>query len=552
MPYLSRKSKFFILFFVMVFILTAVGHIIFPSEFPFKYLSNFLYSGIILAWVFTVRRRVTTGWIKEYLTMGGFVLILLFIIDIVRQVYLTGNSALNRMLMYLYYFPITMIPLISFLLALRTGKGEEYKSSKLEKFLIVLCFALQFFIMLNDFHMKVFNINEYNEFVQDYSYGPGYVLIIAWCVILALAGLAVLTIRCRTSSSKKLWWVPIMVAGLGYGPSIVYLINGGKMPEIYGKPIFSFQELYSFIFIGMWESCLRIGLIASNSDYDYMFKMTKMGAVIADTEGNIRYMADDAVVIMRKEVSQAAEGEVIIPDKNHRIKGKKISGGTMLWVEDHSVVNDLNDRLAEAVSTLSEENSLLEMENEIKSQKQSIETRTKLYDRISEKIRPQLNRINEIIKNIEDKKTDMSEGIKSCTVLGAYVKRISNLTILNEQFGTLKLEELRYAVRESLENLSGNGVDCMVSGNKTDIECRGELVLYAYDFFERAVEMAVPDVKTISCILSGDKGLRMDILMDTPTKIPELSMFDDKPKGTKVEILKEEEGIFLRFVEEVA
>jgi hypothetical protein len=63
--------------------------------------------------------------------------------------------------------------------------------------------------------------------------------------------------------------------------------------------------------------------------------------------------------------------------------------------------------------------------------------------------------------------------------------------------------------------------------------------------------MAVPDVRTISCILSGEKGLKMDILMDTPTRIASMDDFKDKPQGVKVEILNEEEGIFLRFVKEV-
>ena len=552
MPYLSRKSKLFIFLFIIVAAFTAFAYLVFPSEFPINQLSSFMYTGLILVWIFTVRSRVTIGWIKEYLTMGGFILILLFIIEVVRQIYLSGDETLNRMLWYLYYFPITMIPMISFFLALRTGKEEEYKGSKLERFLIFLCFFLQIFIMLNDFHMKVFDIRTYTETEQDYSYGWGYIVLMAWCVVLTLAGLTVLIIRCRNSSARKMWWVPILVASLGYGLAFVYFLFGGNMPRINDRPLFNFQEIYSFIFVGMWESCLRIGLIASNSDYDDMFKMTHMGAMITDSDANIRYMADDAVVVMRKEIKAVSLGGIITPDRNHRIMGKQISGGTMLWVEDHSVVNRLNDKLAEAVTSISEENSLLEMENEIKSQKQSIETRTRLYDRISEKIRPQLNSINDIITKIENKEMDMAEGIKSCTVLGAYVKRISNLTILNEQYGKLKLEELRMAVRESLENLSGNGVDCMVSGNKTGIECKGSHILYAYDFFERAVELAVPDVRTISCILSGEKGLRMDILMDTPRVIPDPEDFADKPEGINIEILKEEEGIFLRFVEEVA
>ena len=105
MPHLSRKSKLYIFLFLAAFAGTAAGHLFFPEEFPVNGISSFVFSGIILVWIFTVRSRVTVGWIREYLTMGGFILILLYIIEIVREVYLNGYPVFNRMLFYFYFFP---------------------------------------------------------------------------------------------------------------------------------------------------------------------------------------------------------------------------------------------------------------------------------------------------------------------------------------------------------------------------------------------------------------------------------------------------------------
>ena len=115
-----------------------------------------------------------------------------------------------------------------------------------------------------------------------------------------------------------------------------------------------------------------------------------------------------------------------------------------------------------------------------------------------------------------------------------------------EHFKYLKLEELRYAIRESLENIRLLGVDANVSGIKADTEFEGELLIFAYEFFETTIEAALPDVETISCILLGEDGLRLEILMDTPFEIPDYSNFNTESHGLKVEVLHEDEGVYVR------
>ena len=61
------------------------------------------------------------------------------------------------------------------------------------------------------------------------------------------------------------------------------------------------------------------------------------------------------------------------------------------------------------------------------------------------------------------------------------------------------------------------------------------------------MEAAFPGVETISCILLGNDGIRLEMLMDTPAGLPDFSQFDLTRFGGSIEVLHEEEGIYVRF-----
>ena len=301
------------------------------------------------------------------------------------------------------------------------------------------------------------------------------------------------------------------------------------------------------MYIGMWESLLRIGLIPSNSDYDDIFRLANVKAAIADTENQLKYMSNDAVKLNQKEILQAVQGKTIKLDENRRVKAKSLETGSVLWIEDLTTVNELNTSLQDAIDRAQEENSLLEIENEIKAEKQIIDVRNRLYDRISMRTRTQLELIERIIEKAEVLNEDRTSALRRCAVLGAFIKRQANLSILAEQYKTLKLEELRFAIRESLENVKLLGVDANVSGIKAETEFDGELLLFVYEIFEAVLEAAFPGVETISCILHGNDGIRLEVLMDTPAGLPDFSKFDLERYGGKIEVLHEEEGVYVRF-----
>ncbi|MBP5533157.1 MAG: hypothetical protein J6X68_04245 [Lachnospiraceae bacterium] len=509
-------------------------------------LNTIMFIGITVTWIITVQRRVTDRKLRRYLVFGGTAIIALFIMRLIRWILFSRIFVVDRYFWYAYYIPTTILPFLSLLLALNVGREAEIRSKKTEKTLIAIWICLIVMILTNDLHNFVFKIGGYYDGTLNYKYNYGYYVVIAWCVLLTAVSFVTLIIRSRTSVSKELALIPAYISMFFVTFLLIYIIRGGKSPTILGRKLYNFQEIYALVYIGLWEASLRIGLIPSNSDYDDIFGLSTINAAIAGMEGKIKYRSDLAEEITEDEIARAENGEEVFLDENRVIRVQSIPVGKVAWVEDHTTINELNAGLKDALDRISEENNLLEMENEIKGQKASIEVRNKLYDKISFRTQWQLKKIEEILEKVELSGEDPDEAIKLCSVFGAYAKRQANLSIMAEHFKYLKLEELRYAIRESLENIRLLGVDANVSGIKADTEFEGELLIFAYEFFETTIEAALPDVETISCILLGEDGLRLEILMDTPFEIPDYSNFNTESHGLKVEVLHEDEGVYVR------
>ena len=139
----------------------------------------------------------------------------------------------------------------------------------------------------------------------------------------------------------------------------------------------------------------------SNSDYDDIFGLSTINAAIAGMDNKIKYRSNLAQEITEDEIARTENGEEVFLDENRVIRVQTIPVGKVAWVEDHTTINELNAGLKEALDRISEENNLLEMENEIKTQKASIEVRNKLYDKISNRTQYQLKKIEEILEKVE-------------------------------------------------------------------------------------------------------------------------------------------------------
>ena len=132
MPYISKKSRKFILIFGIALILSELEQVFnfvggrlqaFLQE-----LNTIMFIGITVTWIITIQRRVTDKILRSYLVLGGSAIIALFIMRLIRWILFSNIFVVDRYFWYAYYIPTTMLPFLSLLLSLNVGREARNKS----------------------------------------------------------------------------------------------------------------------------------------------------------------------------------------------------------------------------------------------------------------------------------------------------------------------------------------------------------------------------------------------------------------------------------------
>jgi hypothetical protein len=222
-------------------------------------------------------------------------------------------------------------------------------------------------------------------------------------------------------------------------------------------------------------------------------------------------------------VIRSDDGEAVFVSQNYtpvsegfRIQDRPISGGSVSWAEDLRDVTALNERLESVTQELEGENELIRQENEIRAERISYETKNRLYDRISEDLRPQAEKMQTMLSSAAGGGEAFSEYLPKIAVLGAYIKRRGNLILNAEESGMLSSDELALAIRESFEYLT-------LSGKTAELRFDGEamlpapLCLLAYELFETAFENSFDSISACdAAIEAAPESFALKLALDAP------------------------------------
>lgn len=473
-----------------------------------------LYIGLFAVWGVSVHRRVMQHQVRRWLVAVSALLVLWMILREFRW-HLVQNPVLLRLLWYSYHIFTLLIPLLALLVSLSLGKPEDYRLPKRALALVPPTAGLILLVMTNDLHQCVFRFPNHAAVwgETDYSYAPGFYILLGWGVACAVAAFAIMLSKCRLPHTRRFLWLPL----LPFGAALLYIILYALRLPFAVHTLGDVAVLNGLLFTAFFESCIQSGLIQSNSRYFELFRACgDISAQIVDVDYTVRYAAEGAAALTREDMERAAAAAVILPN-GKRLHNMPVRGGRAIWTEDISELLALREAPEERRAELRERNDFLRCEYEKEREHRLAVEQNRLYDLLQNKTQSQLDRIRDLANSYQQAENEDEKRriIARIVVLGSYVKRRKDFVLSMDTAANLPEAKLSSAFGESFRSLALLGIQggWLVRTGRDYLP--GELLTQAYDFFESVVE-SIPEAARYLSVRVGvfNGSLRIAVTVD--------------------------------------
>lgn len=506
---LLRKRKYGVVLLVAVLMICAVcARVAARYGYYAEMLSivrALIYIGLLAAWGISVQTRIIQTQVRRYLLVIAGLMLLWLTLRTVK--YNTYHMTTERFLWYGYYLPMLFIPVLAVLVALSLGKPENYRLPKWTHFLYLPSALLFLLVLTNDLHQFVFFFPTGVLSTREYDYGIGYYVVLAWMVLCAAAALVIILAKCRIPQSRRYLWLPVVPFALALGYCAAYIKGVYWVWLLAGDLTVSMCLIITAIF----ESCIQCSLIQSNTHYAELFHASTIGALITDRDFSVACAAENARSVDSQTLMAAAESPVVTAD-GIRISEAPIRWGHVFWEDDISPMLAVLKELDDTREELQSYGSILQAENAQKARRKKLEEQERLYRAMQEKAAAPAVRLSNLAKALQGvQDADAARFLLwKMTVIGAYLKRRSNLIFLADRDGMVPVSEVALCLNESMDNLRLHVRRC-ASRLDFEGELRLETAAALYDFFEAAIELAMDDLsgaaanvtrKEDACVLS--------------------------------------------------
>ena len=470
-----------------------------PSSVPFL-AGQIICVGLVLIWMISVRWRIVRTYARRAMVTMAFFMIMWFLLRFARYRAFFAEPDIRRYIWYCYYIPQIIVPLIAFFATLHMRKTDRDEINPAWNFLPIFAILIIITIISNDYHQLAFIFPDGEIWDSDNcKRGPIYIVAISWMFILTLATIVSLYLMNSVENNRKNVLVPMgfLIGGICYG---FWYVNGPIfLPH---RPV-EVAEGLCFFFILIMESCIRAGLLPSNMKYEKCFRESTLSLKILDNDDNVVYKSRNSIDIDKKYLDIAKEKSIFI-NPDIKLCSNEVNGGRIYWTENFVILNGLKEELNETNQELESYNNQLKEMNEIKRQREKLRVKNHLYDTMVEKIRPQLEKMENILDRAKASDENLKNELAEICVFNAYVKRRSNLAILMENKEYLPLDELYFSIRESVDYLNTYGIYASLH-SEHEGEFLSESMVAAYEMFESVIEAVMHKTKVMMISMRGNE-----------------------------------------------
>lgn len=473
-----------------------------------------IYIELFIAWGVSLHRRIIQPQVRRYLTSISVLMVFWITVRTIRYS-LDECIWLMRYLWYLYYLPMLLIPLLAVFVALALGKPDNFRLSKWTGFLYIPTAALLLLVLTNDLHQFVFVFPEDAiVWVNDYSYALGYFLAVGWVVSCTITALVVMLIKCRIPHSRTVLMLP-------FAPAVVALIYG--VLYYFRVPWLKFLTgdmtvVFCLLIVAILECCIECGLIQSNTGYEELFMVSRLGAQITNQE-NAVCLAGANARALTEEQRISTKTQTVSADKSMIVKSQPIGFGHVLWQEDVAELTEAIEQIEENCRDLAEHNRIRQENLKTRKKILALQEKNRVSDLLHRETAGQIDLIDRMLAQYDAETDDRKRSrlLGGAAVVGAYIKRYGNLLLISERAETADIRDLSRCFEESFINLELLGVNCLHT-LPLDIFLATKDMLQVYRSFEMAVETSLSDLQYVWINVRESKEgifLNMEFVCDT-------------------------------------
>ena len=487
-------------------------------------LRTMIYVGVYIGWGISIYKRVIQKSVRNVLIFIAELIIFWFVVRTTKY-FFTMDNQIARYLWYSYYIPMLFIPVAVLQAAFFLGKSEEYRLPKWLKGVYIPTAVLVLLVLSNDLHQLVFSFPVGSAWSDShYTYGWGYYVVLIWEVVCALTAFVLMIYKCRHSQKKK--YLPLFGIGAAVLYAVLFISGVAWVQEIGGD----ITAVLCLFFVGILESCVRCGLIQTNTGYDQLFEVCTLGAQITDQNYNVCYVSANAMPLSKKTMKDAVEKDVVI-DKKTRIQNRTIRGGHVLWQEDMEDIIKLLERMEENRKTIEESNCIEQENYQTKAAINMLREKNRLFDKLQTQTAGQIGLLNELLIRYEEEE-DLAESrrlLAKISLIGTYIKRYGNLIFIGEREAVSDIAELGACLEESFSSLRLMGIECALTAPAGErIYVRDAVRIYS--FFESILEACVDSIKFM-WVKIRPCGEEMVFCMEVESEDDLNSFFDKTDQG---------------------
>lgn len=390
----------------------------------------------------------------------------LWMIEVILK-YKSFTPFYATVLWYLYYVPMTLIPLLYQLCGLRLAGLEHHRAGRRYRTALwIAAILLIGFVLTNDFHRQVFHFDRTSDtWSNDYTYGWGYFAVLIWTAFNFVA----FFILVGRSSSFRIQRFSSTAALVLLGGAFFAISYALRVPWAWKL---NFSLVYCVLCVGAMEICLDCGVIPSYHGIAGIFDTLPLDLKVLTRDLQEVYAtpaSQPMPVGVREELRAQEHGHAhaftvpSAPDVMYR--AFSLLGGSALLAQDVSELNGLNRELAHRRMDLQRQNELLVADYDLKTHLADQEAETLLVQDVDKALARALDEMYGVLSSLppladEASSRERFRMLQCAKMLVAYCKRKGSLTLAQHGESGFDRDRIQLIANELASDLRTIDVDC--------------------------------------------------------------------------------------------